>query len=274
MLSASAALLVLAVAAPPERIVTLGGSVTETVFALGYGDRVVGVDGTSRYPASVNKLARLGFYKAVSPEGLLALTPDLVIALKGAGPPPAFTALEAAGVQVVFVEPAKDLAGALARLATLGRVLGREARATELANQLREGTMRAKAITKAKAAPRVLFIYARGNGSLMVAGRKTGANAMVTLAGGTPAVDGYEGYRPLTSEALVAAAPDILLLTSHGHRSLGGDEGLLGVPGVSLTPAGKKRRIVVLDDNLLLGFGPRTGLAAVKLAEAFFGGEG
>ncbi|MEO0603960.1 MAG: ABC transporter substrate-binding protein, partial [Myxococcota bacterium] len=122
-------------------------------------------------------------------------------------------------------------------------------------------------LAKPDPAPRVVFIYARGGGTLNVAGLDTGAGRMVELAGGVNAVTGYTGYKPLTAESLVLAKPDVLLLTSRGLESLGGTEGLLAQPGVSLTPAGQNRRIVVLDDLLLLGFGPRVGEGVVELAK-------
>jgi iron complex transport system substrate-binding protein len=111
----------------------------------------------------------------------------------------------------------------------------------------------------------VLFVYARGAGTLMVSGGGTSAAEMLRLAGATNAVQGFEGFRPLTAEAVVAARPDIVLLPSRGLASLGGVEAVLKLPGMALTPAGRARRVVALDDTLLLGFGPRLADAVEQL---------
>jgi iron complex transport system substrate-binding protein len=121
--------------------------------------------------------------------------------------------------------------------------------------------LRAEAATT----PRVLFVYARGAGTMMVAGTETPAEAMIALAGAANAAEGFAGFKPMTAEAVVAAQPDVILMPERGLESLGGADGLLEQPGVALTPAGKNRRIVTMDDLLLLGFGPRLGEAVQTL---------
>jgi iron complex transport system substrate-binding protein len=100
-----------------------------------------------------------------------------------------------------------------------------------------------------------------------VSGTGTSADAIITLAGGTNAVQEFENYKPLTAEGAVSAAPEFILVTSRGLESSGGIDGLLKQPGLALTPAGKNKRIIVMDDLLLLGFGPRLGQAAKELCE-------
>jgi iron complex transport system substrate-binding protein len=112
----------------------------------------------------------------------------------------------------------------------------------------------------------VLFIYARGGGTLMVGGTGTPAAAMIRLAAGENAVSAFDGFKPLTAEAVTTAAPDVILVPSRGLATLGGVDGLVAQPGIALTPAGKARRVVAMDDLLLLGFGPRLGSAVRELA--------
>jgi iron complex transport system substrate-binding protein len=152
------------------------------------------------------------------------------------------------------------------RIRTVGEQLGKTIEAGRLISEMRSelGSARARA-ESAGSRPKVLFIYARGGGVMNVAGRATAADSMITLAGGTNAVQGYEGYKPLTAEAAAVAAPDFILVTSRGLESSGGVDALLGQPGLSLTPAGKGRRVIVMDDLLLLGFGPRLGTAVKEL---------
>ena len=113
----------------------------------------------------------------------------------------------------------------------------------------------------------MLFVYARGPSTLLVGGGGTAADAMIRLAGGTNAASGFDGYKPLTAEAAVAAAPQVILVTTSGLESVGGTDGLLDLPGLALTPAGKARRVVAMDDLYLLGFGPRVAGAMAALAD-------
>ena len=104
----------------------------------------------------------------------------------------------------------------------------------------------------------------------MVAGQDTAADTMIGLAGGINAVRGYSGYKSLTSEAAVAAAPDLILLMDSGLESIGGAQGLWQLPGLALTPAGQQGRVLSMDGLFLLGFGPRLGQAALALNEALY----
>ncbi|MCB9766289.1 MAG: ABC transporter substrate-binding protein [Alphaproteobacteria bacterium] len=247
--------------APPERVVCLGGSVTETVFALGEGHRVVGTDLSSLSPPSVEALPRVGYYRAASTEGILSLTPDLVLADAHSGPPELEAQLTAAGVPVVFVPAEPGVAEAVKAVTVVAEALGAQDRGAELVASMRAGL----AAVPPEPGPRVMFIYARGGGTLNVSGQGTAADAMLALAGATNAVSGFDGYRPLTAEAAVTAAPEVILMTTRGLAELGGPEAVAALPGVSLTPAGQRGAIVAMDDLLLLGFGPRLGEAVPAL---------
>lgn len=116
--------------------------------------------------------------------------------------------------------------------------------------------------------PSVLFLLSIGGGAPLAAGRGTSAAEIITLAGGRNAVQAFEGFKPLSAEAAIAAAPDVLLVTDRSLAALGGRESLLARPELALTPAGRARRVVAMDGLLLLGFGPRTPDAALRLASA------
>lgn len=247
----------------PQRIVSLGGGVTELVYALGSGGAVVGVDASSRYPAEVSSLATLGYHRSIGAEGVLSLSPDLVIATTDAGPPATLDQLEAAGIALVVLDAAPGVDGLSHRVTALSALLD----VPDAGEELLAGVHAALSGVVVDDPPRVMFIYARGGGTLSVSGTGTAAAAMIGLSGGHNAVDAYEGYRPLTAEGALLAAPDVLLLTEGGLQSLGGREGLLSQPGIAMTPAGQHGRIVILEDLYLLGFGPRTGEAARELSE-------
>jgi iron complex transport system substrate-binding protein len=250
------------------RLVTLGSAVTEIVFALGAGGHIVGVDGSSQYPAEATKLAKVGYYRTFSVEGVLGLGPTLVMLTDEAGPPAAVEQLRQSGIRLLRVRSARTVAEARERIAAIGRELSLEARAQQLVGALDRDLARAAEVARhAASQPRALFIYA-GRGAMSVAGKATTADEMLRLAGARNAVTSFEGFHQVSHEAVVQAAPDVLVVTTRGHAGLGGLEGVLALPGVALTPAGRSRRVVVMDDLLLLGFGPRLGQAADQLARA------
>ncbi len=254
---------------PPLRVLPLGGPVTETVYALGAGGLVVGTDTSSVYPEAATKLPQVGYQRTLAAEGILSLQPDLVLATDEAGPANVLEQLRTAGVRVVLVPGGYSVAGAQAKVRAIAAALGREAAGNDLAATIATQAKEAQAILASfPARPKVLFLYARGTSTLNVSGRGTAADAMIALAGGQNAVTGYEGYKPLTAEAAVAAAPDYLLMMDRGLSSVGGKDGVFTQPGLALTPAGQNKRVVALDDLLLLGFGPRTGRAVTELARA------
>ncbi|MBX3026828.1 ABC transporter substrate-binding protein [bacterium] len=250
---------------PPQRLVTIGGDVTEIVYALGAGDHVVGADTSSVHPPATAALPKIGYQRQLSAEGVLALRPTLILASDQAGPPAALDQLRAAGVRVDVIPTADSADGAANKIAQVAARLDRAAEGERLIAAMR-GALAAAERERAVAtsAPRVLFVYARA-GSLAVAGRDTGPDAMIRLAGGRNAVAEIEGFKALTSEAVVAAAPDVLLMLSRGVDAAGGAAAIWTQPGLAQTPAGQARRLVVMDDLYLLGFGPRLGDAVRDL---------
>ena len=254
-----------------SRIVTLGGTITEIVFALGAGERVVGVDASSSFPETVNQLPKVAYHRRLSAEGVLSLRPTLIIATTEAGPPEAIQQLESAGVTVLVLPHEPTVENAIAKIERIAAALNLQARGTALIQALKKELSQVQSsIPQTAAQAKILFLYARGQGTLMVAGQDTSADTMIGLAGGINAIRGYSGYKPLTSEAAVAAAPDLILLMDSGLESIGGAQGLWQLPGLALTPAGQQGRVLSMDGLFLLGFGPRLGQAALALNEALY----
>ena len=247
-----------------NRIVSLGGNITETIFALGEGDRVVAIDASSLYPEKVLELPKVGYYRQVSTEGILSSKPSMVIASDAAGPKEAMDQITKIGVPVMQVPSEKTLSGTETRIQKIASLLNKEKEGSELIAQIHSDL---KQVQKPASPPRVLFIYARGGGTLSVAGKKTAASEMIQLAGGVNAVQEYEGYKPLNAESIIIAKPDYILLTTRGLSSIGTVEDVVALKGISETPAAKLNRIISMDDLLLLGFGPRTGKAAATLSK-------
>lgn len=249
-----------------SRIITIGGSVTEIVFALGAGERVVARDSSSLYPLAVEDLASVGYIRRLSAEPVLALEPTLIITTEDVGPPEAVEQLEAAGVTMLIVPTAESIEGVIAKVEIIAQALDLQAAGAEIIETIQADYAAAQDLqTEMTTEPRVMFIYARGAGAVSVAGTNTGAETMIEMSGGANAVTAFEGYQPITAEAVVTAAPDVIMLMTRGLESLGGVDGLLEQPGIAQTPAGENRRVVAMDDLYLLGFSTRTGTAVLDL---------
>lgn len=250
------------------RIVTVGGSITETVYALGAEDLLIGTDTSSIYPEAATKLPQVGYQRTLSAEGVLSLKPSIVIVLPEAGPPAAIQQLENAGVKVLRVSNESSAEGAKNKIRQIAEALNLKEKGDELIKKLEGELSEADKVVATKTTkPKVVFIYSRGAGAAQVGGTGTPADSMIKMAGGENAVTTFSEYKPLTPEALVAAQPDIILLPARGLTSMGGLDAVLNLPGVAETPAGKNKRIVTIDDMLLLGFSPRLGQGIKELCE-------
>ncbi len=250
-------------------VVSVGGSVTEIVYALGLADRVIAVDATSLFPAAATELPNVGYMRQLSAEPILALAPSLVLAIEDSGPPAVLDQLREAGVQVVLVPDDPSPQGIVEKIDLISDVMGVSEKGRELSAQVESSLEELrKVVADAGPRPRVLFLLSIGNGGApLAAGRATSAASIIELAGGDNAIDAFEGYKALSPEALVESAPDVVLVTDRSLGLLGGAETIRKGSEVSQTPAGRDGRIVSMDDLLLLGFGPRTPEAAAELAQ-------
>ena len=254
-----------------HRIVSLGGGITEILFALKMGKYVVGVDASSSYPPEVRSLPQVAYHRRLSAEGIISLQPSMVIASTEAGPPEVLQQLRDANVELVILPHEPTVNSTLDKIALIGKALKTQDHANILSNKIKEGidSLLIHYIPD-NLKVKVLFLYARGQGNVMVAGTKTGAHEIIGLAGGKNAISEFEGYKPLTSEAVISSAPDVILLMDSGLQSLGGTNALWELPGMALTPAKVKNRVLTMDGLLLLGFGPRIAEAAQSLHESLY----
>jgi iron complex transport system substrate-binding protein len=255
--------------AETPRLVSVGSALTEIVYALGAEKMLVGVDTTSLYPEQARRLPQVGYMRALSAEGVLSLKPTLVIATTAAGPATTLEQLKATGIEVLILPDHYDYDSVVAKIEAVGRITGRAAEAQALIAQGRAdmASLAAKLAT-VPARPRVLFLLSMGGGAPQAAGAGTAADGIIKLAGGSNAIDGYNGYRPLTPEAVIASRADFVLVTRQTVEAMGSLEKILAQPALSQTPAGKAGRVLQFDTLLLLGFGPRTPQAATQLASA------
>lgn len=257
-----------------RRVVVIGGALAEIVYALHANARLVGADTTCTFPEAARRLPKVGYQRALSAEGLLSLRPDLVLASAEAGPPVVLSQIKEAGVAVQTFAEGHNVDTVRTKIGGIATALDTEDAGAALRARFdREwqatcDTVAASPLAQAARAgkpPRVLFVLNHTGNQALVAGQRTAADAMLTYAGASNAMQGFNGYRPLTAEALVAAAPDIVLTTNEGLAAAGSPKALLGAPGFADTPAGRAQRIVSLDALFLLGFGPRLPEAVVEL---------
>lgn len=248
-----------------RRIISLGGAVTEAVYALGAESMLVATDTTSLYPEAATRTPKVGYLRQLSAEGVLSLRPDAVIGAGEAGPAVVLDQLRTAGVKVEVVPATHDWAEVLAKLRMAGRATGKQAAAEALAQQLQQQWQETQAeVARARSKPRTLFILAH-SGTPMVAGKGTAAHALLEMAGAHNVVQAFTGYRPLTAEALAAAAPQVIVNSTQGIEAMGGVDAFWKRPELALTPAYAKRALVAMDANHLLGFGPRLPSAVRSL---------
>jgi iron complex transport system substrate-binding protein len=240
------------------RLVTVSGAITEVVYALGAEAQLVGTDTTSLYPAAALKTPKVGYLRQLSAEGVLSLKPDAVVATTEAGPPVVMDLLRSAGVKVELVKADHTWNEVRAKVQAVGRAAGREAQARDLQARLDSewDAVQRRVAASQRAKPRVLFILSH-SASPQVSGQNTAADAIIRAAGGVNVIGGFDGYRPMTSEAMASAAPDVILTSQQSIEAHGGVDAFWTRPELALTPAFKRRALVRLDALLLLGFGPR-----------------
>jgi iron complex transport system substrate-binding protein len=251
----------------PARIVSIGGAITEILYALGFEDRVAGVDSTSLYPTqALREKANVGYMRQLSAEGVLGLNPSLVLAMQGSGPRETIAILEAAKVALVMVPETFTEQGLIDKIKLVGHAMGADLRAECLTRvvagdlaQMRE--LRAK-VTKPV---RVMFVMSMLNGRAMAAGHKTAANEIINLSGAVNAIDSFEGYKIINDEAIVAAKPDVVLSIQRSRDSLDADA-VYAHPAFAMTPVAANKAFISMDGLYLLGFGPRTAAAARDLS--------
>lgn len=259
----------------PQRWVSSGGSLSEWIVALGGEDKLVGVDTTSQHPESLRKLASVGYQRALSAEGILALRPDILVGSEEMGPPPVLEQIKAAGVRIENLPATAELDVVDGNVRRLGELLGDPDRAEQLMTSYR-GKLeeRARWVEQARQsqdAPRVLMLLGHAGGNVLAAGRESLAAWLIEHAGGL-SVTTHDGYKPISNEAILAMDPQVVIFAD---RTVQGDEArqalLQQTPVIAQTSAGRNGRVVILDPTLLVGgLGPRLPESLADLSAAFY----
>lgn len=250
------------IAKTEHKIISLNGAITEIVAALGHEGQLVGRDVTSTWPESVKETATdLGHVRSLSVESVMALQPTIILATEKDMNPELRERLKSSGVTAHVFPQEYSPEGTKKLIADVAEALGHNDY-KKLQDKIDADLAKVQPLANS---PKVLFIYARGAGNLMVGGKNTPVDKVIALAGAQNAVTEFEDYKPLTPEALIQANPDVILMFDSGIGSLGGPQGVLKIQGIDKTNAGKNKKIISMDGGLLSGFGPRVGEAATQL---------
>lgn len=248
--------------AQKERIISLNGAITEILADLGEQENIIGVDVTSTYPENIKETAKdLGHTSKISIESIMSLKPTIIYANDKDIKDDFKSQLKNSGIRLELIKQEYTVDGTKEMIKAVAKTLNNtnyEALITKIDQDL-------AGITKFEKTPKVLFIYARGASTLLVAGDETPVNNVIALAGGQNAITEFKDFKPLTPESLLNSNPDYILMFTSGLQSMGGIDGVLQIEGINQTNAGKNKKVIAMDGQLLGGFGPRVGQAAKEL---------
>ncbi|WP_423415921.1 ABC transporter substrate-binding protein [Hyphomicrobium sp. B1] len=255
-----------------QRILSIGGDITEILYDLGQQDKIVAVDVTSQFPPEALKEKKsVGYMRALSAEGTLSVSPTLIIASDGAGPPEVVNALKSSGVRYVDIADKPSAEGVPAKIRHIGSVVGADDAAKALASKVESEFAALENDRKQiKTRKKALFILAIQNGRATVAGAGTSADSILQLAGVDNAAAGVNGFKPVSDEQLTEFAPDVVVMMRRGTTDDHNASQALSLPGLSQSPAAKTKSLVAMDGLYLLGFGPRAPSAARDLMKAIY----
>nr|WP_239479648.1 ABC transporter substrate-binding protein [Actibacterium sp. 188UL27-1] len=251
-------------------VLSIGGSVTEIVYALDQQHRLIARDTTSTYPPDASQLPDVGYMRALSPEGVLSVAPKLILSEEGAGPPETIELLEAASIPFITIKDDYSASGVVDKILAVGQALDVEPEAQKLADEVASALNTAVERSAMAERKRVLFILSTQGGRILASGTDTAADGIIRMAGGINAVSAFEGYKPMTDEAISLAAPDVILMMDRRGDHSTGDADLFAMPAIATTPAAATGSVVRMNGLYLLGFGPRTADAVTDLNTALY----
>ena len=251
----------------PKRIVTIGSAVTEIVFALGLRSKVVAIDLTSIHVDGAEGLTNVGYMRALSTEGVLAQAPDLMCVSSDSGPPAVLEALRASGIPFALIPHDPTVDGVKTKVTLLGALLDRAAEAETLNAKIAAGfATLAEKISAVSVRPKVLFVLSLADNRIVAGGTETAANLMIELAGGENIAAAFEGYKPISVEAVLASPPDAIVMMHDGGPGSHGVGDVFAHAAFANSPAARNEALIKMSSAYLLGLGPRTADAATELA--------
>ncbi|RBQ31597.1 hemin ABC transporter substrate-binding protein [Arcobacter sp. FW59] len=246
-----------------SKIVSVGGSITETIVELGHADKLIGVDLSSAYPKDItSKLPNVGYWLNLPQEGILSLKPEVVITSSQAGPKKLIDSLPNYGIKTYVVEDNPTIESAKNKIRQIGEILGEEKKASNIIERIESNVSKMQEEIKDKKKPKVLFLFSRGEGTIMAAGTETKAGYMINIAGGENVID-FKQYTQISPESILKMNPDVIITSNHTGET-GLDKNI-----VASTNAGKNNQLYTMDMLLISGFTVRVDSALQELSCMF-----
>ncbi|WKY30103.1 heme/hemin ABC transporter substrate-binding protein [Pseudomonas donghuensis] len=265
LLGLLAACTAMTVQAESADTLVIGNDLAEIVDRLGGTSRLVGRDDSSRYPEAIASLPSVGYLRQLSAEGVLTLKPQRLLISDAARPTSVLRQLGGLGLEVVSVARGKGIGDIPGKIEQVALAMNRQAQAQPLLDEQRQ-LAAALATMPALKGPKAVFIFNRAGMTPLIMGRGTEAQAALEQAGIENGA-GFNAYKQVAAEAMVALAPDFVIVSKAGLAALGGEDNLWKLGGLAHTPAGQHRRLVLVDDQALLNLGPRTVQAMLQLRQ-------
>jgi iron complex transport system substrate-binding protein len=251
----------------PRRIVSIGSASTEILVELGLAERIVAIDSTSKGVMAEGKVPEIGYIRALAAEGILAQSPDLIVATMDSGPKEVIEILRASKVPLIQLAIEPSVSAILSKIELLGTALDVKDQAKRVAERVAaEADALAKKIALTQTKPKALFVLGMANNRITVGGKGTAAHAVLEMSGATNIAAELSGYKPFSPEIVVSNPPDVIVLMSNANHEAS-IEKVLTNAALAATPAGKARAIIPVDGSELLSFGPRTVFASTALAK-------
>ncbi len=255
-----------------SRVTIAGGSLTEIVYLLKQENKLVAVDITSNFPEEAKQLPSIGYVRALSAEGVLSLSPSLILGEDDTGPPTVMEQLSRVGIQIEIIPEENSTDGIIKKVKCVAEILGVDKNTKDKTLAiLNADAKELKLLTEMnkKESPKVMFILSMESGSPTVGGRDTSADGLIKMTGAVNVMDSFEGWKPVSTEAIIQAKPDFILISERGLNSFGSIEKLGQHPSLVFTPAAKNNNIIAMDGMAMLGFGPRTISSAKDIAQKY-----
>ena len=253
-----------------SRLTVAGGSLTEIVYLLGQEKKLTAVDITSNYPDEAKELPSIGYVRALSAEGVLSLSPTLILGENDMGPPAVIEQLDRVGIQIEIIPEENTARGIINKVECVANILNvkNEIKSEVIRDlvSIKQDLDKLKNIENPK---RVMFILGMESGSPTVGGIGTSADGLIKMIGAINVMDSFEGWKPVSTEAIIEAKPDFILISNRGLSSYKTVENLAKQPSLMFTPAAKNNNIIAMDGMAMLGFGPRTLQVAKDISSKF-----
>ena len=240
-----------------SKIVVAGGSITEIVYFLGMEDKLVGVDITSNFPKEAKKLKSIGYLRNLSIEGILSLSPGLVLAEEDIGPPIIVNQLRKTSIDLRIIKEKYDLNGIHKKILCVSKILDASLDDNENYVKFKNKLHRVRKLKKNNIKKILLILMMRGT-SPVVAGKNTSGQGFINMIGHENSMSDLNGWKPVSSEEIIKKNPDYIIITKRAFKNFSSLDQFLNIPGISSTLAAKKKNIIVKDGMSMLGFGPRT----------------